>query len=56
MKTIFRQVMAAGALAAVLGATACSTLEASTGYGDDTIAGQPSNDVAQTMASDSLGG
>lgn len=55
MKTIFGKFLAAGALAAMLGATACSTLEASTGYADGSIAGQ-NDDVVQTMASDSLGG
>lgn len=54
MNKTFQQVLAAGAALALLGTAACTTLEASTGYGDGG-AQSASGDVTQQMAADSQG-
>lgn len=54
MKKTFQQLLAAGAAFALLGTAACTTLEASTGYGDG--AGTSQSDITQQMQADSLGG
>jgi len=54
MNKTFKQILAAGAAFALLGTAACTTLEASTGYGDGAAASQ--SDITQQMQADSLGG
>jgi hypothetical protein len=57
MTKTFQQLLAAGAAIALLGTAACTTLEASTGYGDGTSApSAQGDDILQKMAADSQGG
>lgn len=57
MNKTFKQILAAGAAFALLGTAACTTLEASTGYGDGASPSQSaSGDITQQMQADSLGG
>ncbi|HXZ47992.1 MAG TPA: hypothetical protein VEG27_03175 [Usitatibacter sp.] len=55
MNQILRKVLTAGAAVAMLGAAACSTLEASTDYGDGAAVQSANGDIQQQMARDSQG-
>ncbi|HXS52399.1 MAG TPA: hypothetical protein VN782_07700 [Usitatibacter sp.] len=57
MSKWMQQAVMAGAALALIGTTACTTLEASSGYGDAGAAAQSSrDDILQRMAADSQGG
>ena len=57
MSKWMQQAVMAGAALALIGTTACTTLEASSGYGDGGAAAQSSqDDILQRMAADSQGG
>lgn len=56
MSKWMQQAMMAGAALALIGTTACSTLEASSGYGAGDGSAQSQDDVLQHMAADSQGG
>jgi hypothetical protein len=56
MSKWMQQAMMAGAALALIGTAACTTLEASSGYGDGGLAGGSSqDDIVQHMAADSQG-
>jgi len=56
MSKWMQQAMMAGAALALIGTAACTTLEASSGYGDGGTAAQSSqDDLMQRMAADSQG-
>ena len=56
MSKWMQQAMMAGAALALIGTAACTTLEASSGYGDGGVARDSSQgDIVQHMAADSQG-